>query len=97
MCGVLFFALTPENLFDKKLFENSYIFKHIIAFFVLSVFLFKGFDYSKPIKIIILVILAFMIEFLQFFVGRQASFEDFVLSVSGIFLFLLLSRLFKNF
>lgn len=94
---MLFFALTPENLFDKKLFEHSYIFKHILAFFVLSIFLFKGFDHSKTIKIILLVILALLIEFSQSLVGRQASFEDFVLSVSGVFLYLLISKLFKNF
>lgn len=92
---ILFFALTPENMFDKKIFVHSDKIKHIFAFFLLSLLIELNKDKFK--KIMILVLFAAIIEILQHLVGRQSSIIDFLFSCTGIFIYLYISKLLKKF
>ena len=76
-------------------FEGMDKIKHIVAFFTISFFFYKSFYNIRDIhKFFILVTFAGIIELVQSFVGREASFLDFIASCLGVILYLLLSSTF---
>ncbi len=96
--SILFLALSPENLgFTLVDFKNSDKLKHVFAFFVLSYFLYKTFyRLTRNQKFLLLVFFAFLIEFLQIFSNRESSLMDFLASVFGICLYLVVDKVLKR-
>ena len=90
--GLVIYISFNSTVLNPYLFEGADKLKHLIAFFILSIlfsFAFKDFAY----KYYSLVLFAFLIEVGQFFTQRESSFYDFVFSVSGIMIFLLLQMI----
>ena len=89
--SVIFLALYPRDFMTLSQdipYEDKI--KHLIAFAVLSYFLYKSGKKTKNIyKFLFLIIFACAIEIVQPFVGREASVKDIIASVSGIFLYFL--------
>lgn len=84
-------------MLDKKLFLYSDKIKHIIAFFVLSYFIFINLNKIKKIYTSILLILfAGFIEILQIYANRQADIIDFMFSVIGVLIFLILNSIYTH-
>ena len=78
-------------------FEGMDKIKHILAFFVLSFFLYKSFEEIKGLyKFYSLVIFGCAIEIMQSFVGREANMIDFLASCFGVLLYLLISQVRKE-
>ena len=89
--GLIIYISFNNTVLNPYLFEGADKLKHLIAFFVLSFlvrFSFKDFDY----KYFILILFAFLIELGQFFTQRESSFYDFLSSVLGIVIFLILQK-----
>jgi VanZ family protein len=96
----IFFAIAfdPDSIVDKKIFYHFDKIKHILAFFVLSYFLFtSSVKIHHIFKFIILVFICFFIEYVQEMIGRQASLEDFLASFFGIVLFVILRIIVRRF
>jgi len=88
--GIFAIAFDPSRNVDKVLLVNFDKVKHLLAFVVLSYFFVESSIKLKEIlKILILVMIAFFIECVQFIIGREASFLDFLASISGIGIFVL--------
>lgn len=91
-------AFDPSSIVDKKIFYHFDKIKHILAFFVLSYFLFgSSIKIHYFFKFTILVFISFFIEYVQQRIGRQASISDFLASFSGIILFVIVKIMFKKF
>jgi hypothetical protein len=98
MFSIFAIAFDSSRTVDKQILNNYDKIKHIFAFFVLSYFLFESsINISKYFKFIILLSLAFIIEYVQSMIGREASLIDFVASSSGILLFIFIKFMFKKF
>ena len=90
--GLIIYISFNSTVLNPYLFEGADKLKHLIAFFILSIlfsFAFKDFAY----KYYSLVLFAFLIEVGQSFTQREASLYDFISSVSGIMIFLLLQMI----
>lgn len=91
-------AFDPSRGVDKKILASYDKIKHIFAFMVLSYFLFESsINLHKYFKILILVCIAFSIEYVQAMIGRESSVVDFIASISGIFIYLFIKFMFKKF
>jgi len=94
LISISFLALYPNDFItlDQGIPYEDKI-KHILAFFVLSFFLYKSFKEIKGIyKFFLLIIFAGTIEIVQTFISREASFADIIASISGVLLYLLVSK-----
>lgn len=86
---ILLIGLTPDDYIKTFDFKYADKIKHILAFFVLSFFLYKSFEEIKGIyKFYSLVIFACAIEIIQSFVGREANILDFMASCFGIIIYI---------
>lgn len=95
--GLIVYISFNSTFINPYLFEGADKIKHIIAFLILSFFLFGSFEKIKGIyKIYSLVIFACVIEVAQSFVGRESSIVDFIASCFGIFLYLLIAQVKKE-
>jgi len=94
LISIISLALYPRDfvtLGDTIPFEDK--FKHVLAFFTLSFLFYKSFENIKDIyKFLLLIIFACAIEVAQSFIGREASFADIIASISGVLLYLLVSK-----
>jgi len=83
-------AFDPSHNVDKIFLTNFDKIKHILAFVVISyLFIESSIKLKVILKIAILVLIAFFIEYVQFMIGREASSLDFLASISGIGIFFL--------
>ena len=90
---IFVFSFIPNLGINTYPFENADKLKHIIAFFTLSLLFYSSFKELEPkTKFYILVLFAFILEVVQSYVGREASFFDFLASFVGIILFLLIKK-----
>lgn len=95
---ICFFAFKKESIETTSLFENEDKVKHVLAFFILSYFLFcKSINIKLSIKIFILILIAFLIEYSQSFFYRESSFFDFLASCIGIILYVVGDIILKKF
>lgn len=98
MLFIFIAAFDPTHAIDKKILNNYDKIKHIGAFFALSLFLFESsIKINKYYKFIILISLAFSIEYIQSMIGREASIKDFLASFSGVVLFIFIKFLTNRF
>jgi VanZ family protein len=98
MLFIFIAAFDPTHAIDKKILNNYDKIKHIGAFFALSLLLFESsIKINKYYKFIILISLAFSIEYIQSMIGREASIKDFLASFSGIVLFIFIKFLTNRF
>ena len=91
-CMFIFFAIAfdPGHVVDRKVLGVHDKFKHIVAFFILSYFLFtSSVKIHYFFKFFILVFIGFFIEYIQSKIGREASMDDFLASFLGIILFII--------
>lgn len=94
---VIYFSVETNIKINTYPFEHSDKLKHIIAFFTLSFFFFKSFkDINNKFKFSILALFAVLIEGIQSFIGREASFNDALASLLGIVLYLLILKVIKE-
>lgn len=95
---IFFIAFDPTRVVDGQVLPNSDKSKHIAAFFTLSYFLFESTIKLQNIyRFLILVSLAFIIEYVQSMIGREASINDFIASSFGVILFIFVKTIIKNF
>ena len=91
-------AFDSSRTIDKEILNNHDKIKHIAAFFVLGYFLYESsIKINNYLKFLILIFLAFSIEYIQSIIGREASIKDFLASSFGVFLFLFFRFIFKRF
>ena len=90
-------AFDPVRTIDSQVLETSDKLKHIAAFFTLSYFLFEStIKFHDLFRFLILVFLAFFIEYVQSIIGREASLMDFLASTSGVLIYILLRYTYKK-
>lgn len=88
--GIFAIAFDPTHSVDKVFLTNFDKIKHILAFVVISyLFVESSINLKIILKIIILVLIALFIEYVQFMIGRQASALDFFASITGVGIFFL--------
>ena len=94
---IFFIAFDSTRVVDTQVLPNSDKSKHIGAFFTLSYFLFESTIKLQNIyRFLILVSLAFIIEYVQSMIGREASINDFIASSFGVILFILMKTIIKK-
>jgi VanZ family protein len=94
---IFFIAFDPTRVVDTQVLPNSDKSKHIGAFLTLSYFLFESTIKLQNIyRFLILVSLAFIIEYVQSMIGREASINDFIASSFGVVLFILIKTIIKK-
>ena len=90
-------AFDPVRTIDSQVLASSDKSKHIAAFFTLSYFLFEStIKLHDLFRFLILVFLAFFIEYVQSIIGREASMMDFLASSSGVLIYILLRYTYKK-
>ena len=93
---IFVFALSPGHITPAYIVNHDKM-AHVAGFFMLS-FLLQG---AFPLliiraRVLVLVLLALMIETMQYlFVGRSFSLDDLLYGVAGILLFVVLSESLK--
>ena len=91
MIFIFIVAFDPNHVIDKKILDQYDKVKHIMAFLVLSYFLFESsIRLHDFFKFLILVSLALSIEYNQGMIGREFSILDFLASSLGIVLFMVI-------
>ena len=90
---ILFFSFNGNIGIKTYPFEHSDKLKHILAFLVLSYFFYKSLDMKY--KLLALVFFAGFIEVSQIFTDRESSFFDFLASITGILIYLLIIKIRK--
>ena len=98
-CMFIFFAIAfdPGHVVDRKVLGVHDKFKHIVAFFILSYFLFtSSVKIHYFFRFILLVFIGFFIEYVQSMIGRQASMDDFLASFFGVILFIFIRIMIKK-
>ena len=94
---IFFIAFDPTRVVDTQILPNSDKSKHMGAFFTLSYFLFESTIKLQNIyRFLILVSLAFIIEYVQSMIGREASIDDFIASSFGVLLFIFVKTIMKK-
>ena len=95
---IFFIAFDPTRVVDTQVLPNSDKIKHMGAFFILSYFLFESTIKLQNIyRFLILVSLAFIIEYVQSMIAREASIDDFIASSFGVILFIFVKTIIKKF
>ena len=90
-------AFDPVRTVDAQVLASSDKLKHIAAFFTLSYFLFESTIKLQNIyRFLILISLAFIIEYVQSMIGREASIDDFIASSFGVLLFIFVKTIMKK-
>ncbi len=95
--GLIIYISFNSTFINPYLFEGADKIKHFIAFFILSFLFYKSFEGTNNIYIIlILAFFAVLIEVVQSFIGREASFIDFLAGLTGVVFYFILSYFIKN-
>ena len=95
--GLIIYISFNNTFLNPYLFEGADKIKHLLAFFVLSFLFFYSFKSINTFyKIAVLIFFAVGIEILQSFTKRESSVEDFLFSVFGVVLFLVLWKYVKK-
>jgi VanZ family protein len=95
LVSIFIVAFDASHSVEKLFFKSSDKLKHIVSFFVMSYFFLENsINIQNKVKVYILIFIAFFIEFIQFFIGRESSILDFLSSLMGIVLFLAIKKIF---
>ena len=93
LISILLLAVLPTDGLEFSRFPFVDKLKHIFAFFILGLFFHISFkNISITLKLLILTTFAFLIEFIQTFTARESSLFDFLSSVLGIIIYLIVLK-----